>query len=128
MKIKVLALLGFLSLLYLIWAANSGCLPAMATAIYEFPNGDKISHFVLYGLIAFLLTLAFPRTWQARRFRIPIITLFFLLFAIVEEWSQSLFPLRTADVIDGICSCLGILVGTWTAYYRMKKKPYDHQE
>jgi VanZ family protein len=115
MKIKLVAFLGFSFLIYLMWAANSGHLPSFVASIYDFPNGDKIGHFGLYGLIAGFLSLAFPRTWQVGRFQFSIIIVIFLVFAIGEEWSQSLFPRRTADPIDALCSCLGILTGAWAA-------------
>ncbi len=104
------------------WAANSGHLPSLVASIYNIPNGDKIGHFGLYGLIALFLALAFPRKWQVGRLHIPIIMLIFLVFAIGEEWSQSLFPRRTADPIDALCSCVGILTGTWAAYWVKKPK------
>lgn len=120
MLLKTASFICFLFLLYLMWAADSGHLPATAIAVYDFPHGDKIGHFGLYGFIACLLSLAFPRTWQVGRFHVPIIMVVFLVFAIGEEWSQSLFPRRTADPIDALCSCLGILTGTWVAY-RIRK-------
>jgi len=122
MLLKIASFIGFLFLLYLMWAADSGNLPSMAAAFYNFPNGDKIGHFGLYGIIAFFLSLAFPRTWQVGKFHISIIMVIFLVFAIGEEWSQSLFPRRTADPIDGLCSCLGILAGTWVASRVRKPK------
>jgi VanZ family protein len=122
MKVKLVAFLGFSFLLYLMWAADTGHLPSFATSIYHLPNGDKFGHFGLYGMVAFFLALAFPRTWQVGKFHISIIMLIFLACAIGEEWSQSLFPRRTADPIDGVCSCLGILAGTWVAYRVRKPK------
>lgn len=122
MKIKLVAFLSFSFLIYLMWAANSGHLPGFVASIYEFPNGDKIGHFGLYGLIAGFLSLSFPRTWQVGRLRIPLIMVIFLAFAIGEEWSQSLFPRRTADPVDALFSCLGILIGTWAASRVRKPK------
>jgi VanZ family protein len=122
MLLKTASFLGFLFLLYLLWAANSGNLPSAARALYDFPYGDKIAHFALYGLIACFLALSFPRTWQIGKVQIPISMVLFLVFAIGEEWSQSLFPRRTPDPIDALCSCLGILTGTWVAYRLRKPK------
>jgi VanZ family protein len=122
MLLKTASFLGFLFLLYLMWAADSGNLPSVAIAFYDFPYGDKIGHFGLYGLIACFLSLAFPQTRQVGKLHISIIMVIFLVFAIGEEWSQSLFPRRTADPIDGLCSCLGILAGTWVAYRVRKPK------
>jgi glycopeptide antibiotics resistance protein len=34
----------------------------------------------------------------------------------LEEWSQSLFALRTMDIFDLLASCAGIIFGAWLAY------------
>ncbi|MEI7947392.1 MAG: VanZ family protein [bacterium] len=122
MKIKLVAFLGFSFLLYLLWAADSGHLPRFASSIYHFPNGDKIGHFGLYGMVAFFLALAFPRVCHVKHLRIPIVIASFLIFSVAEEWSQSLFFRRNADPIDALCSCAGILVGTWAAYWVRKSR------
>lgn len=116
MKIKIVACLVFAFLLYILWAADSGHFPGLVASLYAFPYGDKVGHFGLYGLIALFLALAFPRVCHGKRFRIPIIIVAFLIFSVAEEWSQSFFYRRTPDLIDAVCSCTGILFGTWVAY------------
>jgi polysaccharide biosynthesis protein VpsQ len=113
--LKIFALVVLAFLVFLMWAADSGNLPNYAGFLYDFRYGDKVGHFVLYGIVAFFLSIAFPRTFKVWRFQIPYVALFFLLFALGEEWSQMLFPRRSPDIIDGVCTALGILVGTWIA-------------
>ena len=120
--LKLLALLALTFLVYLMWAADSGNLPRPALSIVALRHGDKIAHFALYGIVASLLSTAFPRTLPVWRWRIPLVSLAFLLFALGEEWSQALFPRRTSDLLDGLCSALGIILGTWIAMRYGKKK------
>jgi polysaccharide biosynthesis protein VpsQ len=119
MKAKAAALLFFLFLLFVIWAADTGQMPPLFRAMYDFPNGDRVGHVVLYGILSFLLSLAFPRAVHRRRFTPPIVIIALLLFSVVEECSQSLFSSRTADAMDLVCSCTGILLGYWAAAFRV---------
>jgi glycopeptide antibiotics resistance protein len=114
-NLKILGLLCFAFLLYLVWAADSGHLPNCVSFLYDFRYGDKVGHFVLYGGVAFFLCLAFRRTLKVWRLEIPLVALFFLLFALGEEWSQTLFFRRKPDIVDAICSALGIILGTGIA-------------
>ena len=117
-NIKLLAVLSLLFILYLIWAADSGNLPDYAGFLYDFRYGDKVGHFVLYGGVALFLCLAFPKSFQLWRFKIPYVALVFLLFALGEEWSQTLFPRRKPDIIDAVCSAAGIIICSWMAQRR----------
>ena len=121
-NVKFFALRCLFFLIYLSWAADSGNLPDYAGFLYDFRYGDKAGHFVLYGGVAFFLSLAFPRTFTVWRFHIPYVAIFFLLFALGEEWSQNLFPRRTPDFLDAACSALGIILGSWAAGH-VKKRP-----
>ena len=117
MKAKAAALLFFLFLLFVIWAADTGNMPSLFRAMYDFPNGDRVGHVVLYGILSFLLSLAFPRAVHLFRFSLPIAIIVLLLFSAAEECSQSLFSSRTADAIDLVCSCTGIFIGYWAASF-----------
>jgi len=122
MKAKVAALLFFLFLLFVIWAADTGHMPSLFRAMYDFPNGDRVGHVLLYGILSFLLSFAFPRAVQLFRVSLPITIFALLLFSAVEECSQSLFSSRTADAIDLVCSCTGILLGYWAACFWMNAR------
>ncbi len=115
MKIKILALLFMLFIAIIIIGADNGSLALALRGIYDFPNGDKIGHVGLYGILAFLLALAFPRPLQFGRISIPMVILVLLIFAALEEYSQQFFSTRTADLVDLTCSFLGIAAGAWLA-------------
>jgi len=115
MKTKILALLFLLFIVLVIVVADAGAMPPFIRALYDFPNGDKLGHFILYGILAFLLARAFPRPARLGRFSAPVVILALLVFAALEEYSQKFFSTRTSDLVDLTFSFLGILTGTWLA-------------
>lgn len=112
---RLAALLFLLFILLIILGADTGSIPAFIRAGYNFPGGDKLWHFILYAVLAFLLARAFPRPLVAGKPSVPIVMLILLVAATLEEFSQSLFSTRTFDLVDLTCSILGILAGTWLA-------------
>ncbi len=117
-KSKLVALLFALFITWVIFAADTGTFPPAIRYLYDLPGYDKIGHFVLYGILALLLALAFPRRGRLRLTKAAL-----LLAALValEEFSQSFFPNRTASWVDLTFSFLGILAGDWLAG-RFRKK------
>jgi polysaccharide biosynthesis protein VpsQ len=115
---KILALLFLLFILLVIVAADLGAIPPFIHAMYAFPNGDLVGHFVLYGILAFLLAHAFPKRLNLGRWPVPITALAILAFAALEEISQGWFATRTSSWLDFACSLLGILLGSWLATRR----------
>lgn len=118
MKIRIAALLFLIFVLTVIVLADAGNLPAPIHALYNFPNGDKVGHFCIYGALAFLLANAFPRPVKWGRLSLPMVMVALLVFSATEEYLQRFFPVRTADIVDLSCSWLGILIGTWLASRR----------
>ena len=115
MKIKIIALLFLLFIILIVIGADNGSLSSYLRGIYDFPGGDKLGHFVLYGILAWLLALAFPRPLWPVQFRIPLVIVVLLGLATLEEFSQQFFSTRTFDLFDLTCTCLGIVAGTWLA-------------
>ena len=115
MKIKILALLFLLFILLVIVGADMGSLSTYLRGIYDFPGGDKIGHFTLYGILAFLMARAFPRSLQLGRLSVPVAIIALVIFAALEEYTQKFFSTRTSDLFDLVFSFLGILAGTWLA-------------
>ena len=56
---KYISALFLVFIIVVIILADMGSLPHSITAIYDFPNGDKLGHFILFGLLDFFLTRAF---------------------------------------------------------------------
>ena len=97
-----LALFGFgFFLCCLVFLADSGrgrWLFGMAESI---PGGDKMGHFILFGLLAFLVNLVM----QASVVRFGSLTLLkgsalVMVIVIAEEVSQLLFVSRSIELLD----------------------------
>ena len=105
MRGVLLAVLAALAVAFVAWiivSVDGPGLPPFITRLYVYPNGDKVGHFLLMGLLAFLITLALPQRWQ-----IPAL----LLLALVltgEEFSQRFFNGRHSDWLDLACSLAGV--------------------
>ena len=99
----------------LIVLADADLLPDFINAIYDFPNGDKVGHFVLYGLLNFFITRAFLSSLPTRRgsWATLSVGLILALFVALEEFSQKYFASRTFSLLDLTASLLGIIVGGW---------------
>lgn len=108
-----IAALFFLFMLGVTLAADLRLLP---TRVRGIPFSDKLGHFVLYGVLAFLLQLALhPRAWRIGRIHIPIALLIVFALAVVDELQQSLSPYRSANLRDLGADWLGIISGVVTA-------------
>ena len=113
---KYLAALFALFIVAVIVLADTNQMGALKH-LYDFPHGDKVGHFILYGILSFLLNASFVR---ALRHRPASRVLFFvsLLLALaigLEEWSQVLVPGRTPDWWDLLFSYLGVAAGAMAA-------------
>lgn len=102
----------------LIVLADAGLLPDFINAIYDFPNGDKVGHFILYGLLNFFITRAFLSALPTRRggWVTLSVGLILALFVALEEFSQMFFVARTFSLLDLTASFLGIVIGGLVAY------------
>jgi polysaccharide biosynthesis protein VpsQ len=93
-------------------------LPSFITMLYSFTYGDRVGHFVLFGLLSFLLRIAFPvPCFRALKRNIPVLTLILALFIVAEEISQIFIPARTFSWGDLLASLtgwgLGWGIGCW---------------
>jgi VanZ family protein len=86
-------------------------------AVYDFPYGDKVGHFVLFGLLSLVANLSvFEARPNADRKRLAVITSLILALLIgLEEFSQRYFPTRTSDWLDLTASYLGMAFFAWLA-------------
>ena len=119
---KYTAVLFSVFIIAVVVLADTGSLLHFIRAIYDFPNGDKLGHFILFGLLDFFLTRAFlsslpsrPRGWVTLSIGLTL-----ALFIALEEFSQKFFAKRTFDLIDLFASYAGVVVGGWVAL-RLKK-------
>jgi hypothetical protein len=115
---KALSVIFLTFILSVIVLADAGSLPPFIRALYRFPYGDKVGHFVLFGLLNFFLTLAFNFSQPNPRRKLAAVStgLILALFIALEEWSQQFFSARTFDLRDLLASWMGALLGGWAAW------------
>jgi VanZ family protein len=113
---KWLTILFIVFIIVVIVLANNGKLGSMHF-IYDFPNGDKVGHFILFGILAFLLDLtAFQALPYADRKRVAVmIGLILALLIGLEEFSQKFIPERTSSLFDLLASYIGVFFFSWLA-------------
>jgi polysaccharide biosynthesis protein VpsQ len=117
---KWLAVIFSLFIITVIVLADEGRLGWM-WEFYDFPYGDKVGHFFIYGLLALILNLYFLSQPHIDSKRL-ILTVSLVLAALIglEEWSQSRFPSRTMDIIDLLSGYAGVALFSYFAY-RIKR-------
>lgn len=116
-SMKLIAIVFTIFILEVIYLADHGALPPFLRAVYDFPNGDKLGHFILFGLLNYFITRAYLSSAQSdvsTRATLSI-GLALAVFVTAEEYSQKFFPTRTFDLLDLTASVLGLIVGGWTA-------------
>lgn len=103
--------IGFV--VWMIYLANTGGHSVFFNIVRTTRDGDKIGHFVLYGLAALGLNLSWRfRTVQCLGLRVYWGTLVVSIFVILEECSQAYIPNRTLDARDLYADAAGIFTFT----------------
>ncbi len=111
--------LAFVCLLgYIIWTATTEQPSAFFRMINSVPFGDKISHFLLVGLLTLLVNLSLrnqqvligPRKWLLGSMLVVVLIT-------GEELSQALIPSRSLDAFDLLANYAGVFVFGYVAKY-----------
>jgi VanZ family protein len=96
----------------------------MLRVVYSLPYGDKVAHFVLFGLLCLIVNLA---VFEAR----PGVdtgglawrtTLLLAVPIALEEFSQRWIRSRTPSLVDLAASYLGMAFFAWLAVRIAKRK------
>ena len=113
-----IAILFSLCIIAIIVLADRNGLPLIVNHISDIPFGDKVGHFILYGLLTLFVTLATLAAKPTRSSsRVALSTGLILAVLIgLEEFSQKHFPARTFDLLDLTASYFGVLAGGWLAW------------
>lgn len=119
---KILTVLFAVIIIVIVILADVGRLGFLA-GLYDFPYGDKVGHFILFGILGFLIILTILRS---RRFldpkRVAIwSTLILVLLITTEEISQIYIASRTFSLMDLSFSYAGALLGIWLAWKLTQK-------
>ena len=86
--------------------------------VYAFPYGDKAGHFILYGILSFLVNLTTLRSRPSPTSKrtAVFVTLLLALLIAAEEVSQKYFANRTFSIPDLMFGYVGVTVGMWLAW------------
>jgi len=76
-----------------------------------------VGHFVLFGLLSFVINLSVfeARPLANKKWLALTTSLIVALFVGLEEYSQRFFPVRSSDIFDFLASCAGIAFFAWLA-------------
>ena len=120
---KWLTSVYFAFIILIVVLADTGKLGFLGV-VNEFPYGDKVGHFILFGMLAFLLDLTFFQALpHADRKRVAVIIgLILALLISLEEFSQKFFPERTFSLFDLSASYMGVIFFSWVPL-KIKKSP-----
>jgi VanZ family protein len=115
---KYIAIAFTVFIIAVIILADRNALPPAIKGIYDFPNGDKVGHFILFGLLNYFITRAFLSSHLSKSRGWVTLSIGFILTLLIaaEEYSQKEFPSRTFDLIDLSASYLGLLAGGLLAW------------
>lgn len=122
-KLWIFATILFtLLIVAIVFAANTGQIPRWLKPLYDFPGGDQVGHFILFGILNFLLIKSALLLLPNRNPIRLVLTISLILSILVglEEWSQSLIPARTMSMGDLIVSYLGVGLFAILAYRTRK--------
>jgi VanZ family protein len=121
---KYISAFLFIFCVAVIVLADSGNLPRPIRALYDFPNGDKLGHFILFGILTFFTTRAFLSAFPSKSRSLVALSIGLVLALLIglEEFSQKFFSTRTFDLIDLLASYAGIITFTFLAVYWRKPR------
>ena len=110
-KIKILTGIYLLIVAGIIVVADIKSTSYLLSFVGNIPYGDKIGHFVLFGVLAFLVNFAFGmRNLSFGRFEYLLGSLIVIIGITVEELTQIFMRGRTFSWLDLFCGYAGILV------------------
>lgn len=121
-RIKVLTIIYIFLMVGIIALANLKSTEYLLSFVGDIPYGDKIGHFVLFGILSFLVNLSFGmKIFRRGKFGFPAGSLLVLLAITLQEFSQLFLSGRTFSLVDLLCGFLGVILGGTTARFVFKK-------
>lgn len=104
----VICLVGIISIIAI---ADNRHLPSFLRAIYDFPFGDKVGHFILFGIFSFTANLALSglTDHKAQKSHFIILNAAILAAVTIEEFSQLFLVMRNFSLFDLFSGYAGIV-------------------
>jgi VanZ family protein len=111
---KYFAVLFALFIVAVIFLADSGRL-GILRFVNGIPFGDKLGHFLLFGVLTLFIDLAIFRSRPDLNLNLTALRVALTLALIIglEEFSQRYFASRSFDLVDLTFSYLGVIFFSW---------------
>lgn len=109
----------------LIFAVSSLEQPPLPMPKFEWLSIDKLYHFIEYGILSVLLTLAFvnaPPKWLPVGWIWTVAALISILYGVSDELHQMYVPGRFATLSDLISDAVGAIAGVVGVYFYYRKQ------
>jgi len=121
---SIFLFLSFTSfLIVIIFLRNNNLASSFFNLLSHVPHHDKIGHFVLMGILAFLATISLVPLLPYAKSKSTMIVLGILLTIIaLEECSQIFIVTRSFSLADFACDCLGVASFGWGGHFLVSKK------
>ena len=123
-KYHLFLLLGFTAaLVFIIVLRNNNLGNSFFRLFISIPYYDKLGHFLLMGILAFLSVITFVPLMSGNIFKSTSIVLGIVLaLTALEEYSQIFIPSRSFSLEDFISGLLGVLCFGLLGYTLVAKK------
>lgn len=113
---KATLILAWISLIFALLA-----LP-QPHSVYELSFLDKVAHFLVFGILAYLIIALFQNRSKKRLQLLTIFAIVFsLTYSLFMEYLQQFIPGREPDWLDFLAGLLGVALLAYWAYQKYKK-------
>lgn len=116
-------------IILIIVMADMGALNPLIYWIHSMPYGDKVGHFILIGVLSFVVNMSLGATrfyWLGQSVLKGSLIIFILIT--LEEFSQLFIASRHFDIGDLFSNYLGILVLGHCAIYLAPRQVHEINE
>ncbi len=119
---------NFLTILWAIFILILTLTPGNAmpdTESFNIPNSDKIAHFSVFGVFAYLMYRGFTKQHEFKKLKnysLEISLLISVCFGIIIEFLQTRIPGRGFDLLDILANTSGIALGLSVYYLKINNK------
>lgn len=102
----------------IIFLRNNDLAPDFFDLFAHIPHYDKLGHFILMGILAFLSTITIAPILPYKQIKSTLIVLGGVLLLIaLEEYSQIFIATRTFSYADFACDFLGVVAFGWLGHF-----------
>ncbi len=123
---KKLFVFKYMALFYALLIFVASAIPQLPPPL-EFKWGDKVTHFIEYGIFSMLLFLAFFNSGKEflKKNVFVLSILIGVIYGLSDEIHQKFVPGRNCDVHDFLADGLGILLVQAAIWWYLKRRAKD---